>query len=137
MEATVSRVFADTSGLYAFLVENDRDHEAAVRAMAELAGERAVLVTTSYVAHESITLLHRRMGLAAIRAWRGRVEAALEMIWIGREVHESALTALVASGRRRVSFTDWTSFEAMRRYRIERAFAFDPDFEREGFETVP
>jgi predicted nucleic acid-binding protein len=52
--------------------------------------------------------------------------------------HEaSALTAVVASGRRRISFTDRTSFEAMRRHGLDRVFAFDPDFEREGFETFP
>jgi predicted nucleic acid-binding protein len=36
-----------------------------------------------------------------------------------------------------VSLVDWTSFELMRRQGIERAFALDADFDRQGFATVP
>lgn len=35
------------------------------------------------------------------------------------------------------AFVDRMSYELMREERIERAFAFDPDFRRKGFETVP
>ncbi len=38
---------------------------------------------------------------------------------------------------RRSTFVDRTSFEMMRAERIDRAFAFDPGFHREAFETVP
>ena len=133
----MNRVFADTSGLYAFLVANDSRHEEAVRAVTTLARDDVVLVTTSYVAHECVSLLHSRMGLTAVRSWRDRAEPLLDTIWIDATLHERGLAALVAAGRRRVSFTDWTSFEAMRLHGLERAFAFDADFRREGFETVP
>jgi predicted nucleic acid-binding protein len=32
---------------------------------------------------------------------------------------------------------DWVSFEVMRRERIESAFAFDADFDAQGFRTIP
>jgi predicted nucleic acid-binding protein len=38
---------------------------------------------------------------------------------------------------RGISFVDRTSFELMRAEGIARAFAFDRDFARQGFETVP
>ena len=59
------------------------------------------------------------------------------MVFVDEDLHRAAVTALLAGVRRRVSLVDWVSFELMRRRRIERAFAFDRDFERQGFEAVP
>lgn len=61
----------------------------------------------------------------------------LEVHWVERDVHDTALSTLLAAGRRKASFVDWVSFEVMRREGIERAFAFDRDFAAQGFETVP
>jgi len=36
-----------------------------------------------------------------------------------------------------LSFTDCTSFAAMRKYGIREAFTFDEDFSKAGFEIVP
>jgi uncharacterized protein len=42
---------------------------------------------------------------------------------------------VLAAGRRQISLVDWTSFTVMRERTITHAFAFDDDFERQGFET--
>ncbi len=47
------------------------------------------------------------------------------------------MAALLAAGHRSVSLVDWVSFELMRAERIDCAFAFDADFARQGFATVP
>ena len=47
--------------------------------------------------------------------------------------HHVGITAI----RRKVSFVDWVSFEVMRRAGVASAFAFDADFETQGFRTVP
>lgn len=48
-----------------------------------------------------------------------------------------AAAALVAAGRRSLSLVDCVSFEVMRRLAISTAFAFDRDFARVGFQTIP
>jgi uncharacterized protein len=42
---------------------------------------------------------------------------------------------VLAAGRRQISLVDWTSFTVMRERSITHAFAFDNDFESQGFET--
>lgn len=61
----------------------------------------------------------------------------MEIVWVDREMHAAAVSALLAAIRRRVSLVDWVSFEVMRRRGIETAFAFDRDFAVQGFGTIP
>jgi len=56
---------------------------------------------------------------------------------VDEALHQSGVTALIASGRRDVSLVDWVSFELMRRHGIGRAFSFNEDFARQGFTAVP
>lgn len=130
-------VFVDTSAFYSLLVVSDSDHAAATETLERLRHEDAELVTSSYVVQETVTLLHRRWGIAAVRDWRGRIEPSLRIVWIDEALHRAAMIALVASEAKRVSLTDWSSFEVIRREGIDRAFAFDRDFHGRGFETIP
>jgi predicted nucleic acid-binding protein len=66
-----------------------------------------------------------------------RFAPLLEVIWIERDLHERALATFLAADSRSASFTDWSSFEAMRANRLEQAFTFDVHFEKYGFETLP
>jgi predicted nucleic acid-binding protein len=59
----------------------------------------------------------------------------VDVVWVERKIHELAVSAfLVAPG---VSIVDRVSFEVMRGFGINTAFAFDRDFADEGFATVP
>jgi predicted nucleic acid-binding protein len=129
--------FVDTSAFYAMLSEDDARHEAAIRWLDEAttAGER--LVTANYVVLESTALIHARMGNAAVRAFLEEVLPPIEVGFVDESLHRRATSAFLAGLGRRPSFVDRVSFEMMRETGIRRAFAFDPDFAREGFETVP
>jgi predicted nucleic acid-binding protein len=137
MPLTADTVFVDTSAIYAILVATDHDHDRARAALAGLEKGRNGLVTSSYVMHETVALLQSRIGVGAIRVFQESVAPVLETSWVDRRLHERAMAALLASGRRDVSLTDWTSFVLMRDLRIETAFAFDEDFRTEGFRTIP
>ena len=52
------------------------------------------------------------------------------------KLHEAAVSAFLAA-RGALSLVDCVSFEVMRRLAIPTAFAFDRDFERAGFRTLP
>lgn len=130
-------VFVDTSAIYALLVPEDPDHGAAKEALDQLEVEDATLTTSSAVVYEVAALLQRREGVEAVRQFRERVEPALAVVWVDRGTYEAAMAALLTANARDVSLVDWTSFAVMRASGWRRAFAFDDDFARQGFETLP
>lgn len=133
----MARVYVDTSAFYSTLVHADTDHAAAREAFERLVDERASLVASNYVVLETLALLQRRWGIEAVRDWERWVEPVVEIAWVEAETHRRAMVALLASGDRRISLTDWSSFEIIRRERIERAFAFDRHFRNRGFDVIP
>lgn len=128
--------FVDTSALYALLDAGEPNHVAAARTFSALAPAEP-LVTHNYVLLETIALVQRRLGLAAVGSLVGDLLRPIPIVWVDVELHGRALGAALAARRRDVSLVDWTSFELMRRREITRAFAFDADFADQGFDLVP
>lgn len=128
--------FVDTSAFYAALDRAGSEHLPATALWQRAAEERPGLVTTNYVVVETTALLQRRLGTASVRAFTEGGLRVVHVEWVSRDDHAAALSALLAAGRRGLSLVDCTSFEVMRRLGVRRAFAFDPDFEAQGFEVV-
>lgn len=128
--------FVDTSALLAFLDADDDWHGQAVPVLEDLVRTGEAL-THNYVLVETEALTHRRLGGAAARKLLERLVPALSMAWVDRELHGRAVGSHLAGLRRGSSLVDHVSFELMRDREIERAFAFDRDFRREGFEVIP
>lgn len=130
--------FVDTSALFALIHEGDPSHAEALAWLEDAsaaAPER--LRTHNYVVVETIALTHARFGPTAVRMLIDDVLPACEVRFVDDDLHQRAVIAYLAGLSRRVSFVDRMSFAMMRAERIDRAFAFDPDFAREGFEQVP
>ena len=132
----MTEVFVDTSALFALLVETDENHEAARTAVPSLRDQDASLVTSSFVVLETVTLLQSRIGVAAVRIFYRDLLPLLKVAWIDEDLLHRAMSALLASSRRRISITDWSSITLMRERGIVHAFAFDEDFAMQGFELV-
>ena len=132
----MSEVFVDTSAIYAILIPDDPDHPAAREVVDDLEREDATLVTSSAVVYETVALLQRRIGVGAVRRFRESVEPALDIRWVDRIAYDAAMAALLTANARDVSLVDWTSFAVMRANGWRRAFAFDDDFARQGFEIL-
>lgn len=130
------RVFVDTSALLALLNPRDELHARARRVFEALRTQEAGLVTTSFVLVETYALLGRRMGLAAVRAFRSDLVPLLDVVWIDADAHEAGLDLLLERKKRDLSLVDAVSFVVMRGQRLEHAFAFDPHFEDEGFSLL-
>ncbi len=129
--------FVDTSALYALLDEDDVNHKAAARWFADFGRDpENLLVTHNYVVVETAALVQRRLGTVATRVLFDAILPALSVRFVDEALHRTALSAHLA-GSANVSLVDRTSFEQMRHDRIDQAFAFDSDFAREGFPTVP
>ncbi len=128
--------FVDTSALYALLDRDDANHSPAAAAFGPLLDDE-LLMTHNYIAIEAAALVQRRLGTTATARLFDDLLPAIDMTWVGPEVHRAAVAALRAAVRRKPSLVDWTSFEVMRREGLTRAFAFDRDFVAAGFATVP
>lgn len=130
------RTFVDTSALYALLDEDDQNHRAAAAWFAT-ADEAEALVTHSYVVVETAALVQRRLGAAAVRVLFDAFIPAMSITYVDDVLHSRAVAAFLAGLRKHVSFVDWVSFQLIRDSGLDRAFAFDSDFVREGFSVVP
>jgi predicted nucleic acid-binding protein len=130
------QVFADTSALYALLVENDDMHEPARQALSLIEAEGWSLVSSSFVLQESAALMAARVDLEAVRRFHRAVVPVLDIVWVDQSLYERAMAAHLAAGSPRISLTDWVGFEIMRDRSISSAFAFDRHFEVQGFELI-
>lgn len=130
-------LLVDTSALVALVNGDDRFHDRAQQSWGELLDEGRVLRTNSYVLTETAALLQSRLGMSAARMLHTDFTPALSVRFVDRPLHDLAVTALLAANRRSVSFVDWTSFEQMREEHLDEAFAFEGDFEAQGFTLAP
>lgn len=129
-------VLVDTSALFALLDRDADEHRAAAAAFDRLLDDEQLL-THNYVVVEAEALARGRLGVAAARDLLYRLLAPVEIHWVEADTHAAAVAALLTAGRRDLSLVDCVSFEVMRRLAIGAAFAFDRDFERAGFRTLP
>ncbi len=131
------RCFVDTSAFLAVIDRSDRYHVRASELWSRLLGDpQTALVSTNYVLVETMALIQGRMGLAALRSFSSDVQPILQVIWIDQILHERAVAGLLSQFRRRLSLVDCSSFEVMRDLGIQMYFAFDRDFDEQGFQPL-
>ena len=130
-------IFVDTSAFLAILNENDQYHQPAKQIWTEILLSDAVLFSSNYVLLETTALLQHRFGIEALRLFENNVQPVIELIWIDEPVHKPGRSILLAANRRNLSLVDCTSFEIMRKTKLEKVFSFDPHFSEQGFIRVP
>jgi predicted nucleic acid-binding protein len=125
-------VLLDTSGLLCCSDKDDPRHD-----NAEALFYRApTLLTHSYVLAEFVPLCNTR-GLDRTRALDFAADLTanpdVEVIWVDKPLHLSALAFLRSRPDKNYSLCDAVSFILMRRRGITDALTTDRHFEREGF----
>ncbi len=122
-------VFVDTSAWYALLDESDADHASAVKFKESLTHS---LITTNYVADETITLTKNRLsyGVAVEIGEKLWNESIATLVRVTSLDERKAWEIFVKHKDKGFSFTDCTSFAVMERLGIIEAFAFDEHFEQ-------
>lgn len=131
------KFLADTSALLALAWRDDRNHAAAVRFLHQRPQARFLL--TELILSEFATRLRARNSAdrAASAVARLLESRRYELVLVDVETLRGALDYLRRFADKRLSFTDCTSFEVMRRLHVEGAFTFDRDFRDCGFAMVP
>jgi predicted nucleic acid-binding protein len=127
------RVFVDTSGIFALLVKNDSMHSRARESFDRFAKTKAQLYASSFVLVETTALLHKRIGLDAVRDFNTKILPLLEIIWTDKVWYARAIQRLFLQSQKNVSLVDCLSFEIMESFDISLAFSFDKNFEEMGF----
>lgn len=132
-------LFVDTAGWVALVDGSDPAHHAARRQRDELLREGYILVSTDYVADETLTLMRMRFGLDVAAQWWDQVESSawLRWEWIDASRAEQARRWFFRYHDKTFSFTDCTSFAVMRELRLRRALTLDRHFTQAGFEALP
>ncbi|MXZ19286.1 MAG: PIN domain-containing protein [Caldilineaceae bacterium SB0665_bin_25] len=129
-------VLVDTSALIALLNREDRYHDDATLVWRRLVLQDEPVICTNYVVVEAIALVQRRLGLAAVRRLLQDLIPWLSIEWVQPEIHEVAISVLLAANRRGLSIVDCVSFEVARRKRVSAIFAYDRDFVEHGFTPI-
>ncbi|MCK5796883.1 MAG: VapC toxin family PIN domain ribonuclease, partial [Deltaproteobacteria bacterium] len=106
------------------------------RAFEALATNEIALISSSYVLIETYALLQRRVGLDATLSMRDAIAPLIDVVWVGRSIHDAALDRLIRSAPRKLSLVDCASFEIMDRQGLRRAFTYDKHFSQEGFTVL-
>jgi len=130
-------IFIDTSAFLALVDAKDLFNARAKKCWADLIGSEETFWTTNHVLTESIALIQNRLGLQAIRILQEDFTPGIEIEWLIEEQHNVAMNILLAANRRNLSLVDCSSFETMRRNRLQTVFTFDEHFKEQGFTVVP
>jgi uncharacterized protein len=130
-------VFVDTSAFLAVLDADDANHRAARPFWEKVVAGGDTLVSHNYILVETSALVARKLGLEALRAFETDIVPLLRVVWVTRDIHESAASAQLLASRRSLSLVDCVSFEVMRRSGIRGAFTFDRHFQEYGHEILP
>ncbi len=136
---TLPFVFVDTSAWWAYFHRDDQWHHRAVAAMRTLLESRAVLVTTDHVFDEVVTGLLGRAGhRIAAQAGTGILKSpSVLLVFVDEPTFREAWRVFEKHDRMGWSPTDCISMGVMRKREIRRAFSFDTDFEKMGFDLFP
>jgi hypothetical protein len=132
-------LFVDAAGWMASVDAADVAHKKTVAARDRWLEQGGLLVTTDYVADETLTLVRRRLGLGAAEAWWRRVEGSTHLRWelIDVKRADKARDLFFRMKDKNYSFTDCTSFIVMRELRLTLALTTDRHFRQMGFQTLP
>jgi hypothetical protein len=132
-------LFVDTAGWVALADESDPVHGASSKARDGHLRRGGHLVTTDYVIDESLTLLRRRLGLAAARRfwWMISESARVRLETVSPDRARRAREWFFSWEDKEFSFTDCTSFVVMKELGLDRALTSDRHFVQAGFQVVP
>ena len=129
-------IFFDTSAAFALLNSRDQFHGTALNTLQTIDTDGETLFTHNYVILETVALLQRRLGLAASVAFQRDAQTFLTLHWVTETDHERAVERWLERDTRRLNLVDCMSFVVMEQYDCTTAFAYDSDFESEGFQLI-
>ena len=135
----MNAVFVDTAGWMALADAADPLHAESRAARDAVLEAGRMLVTTDFVADETLTLMRIRLGLDAAEAWWAQVDRSPRLRWerIDDDRFEKARALFFRYRDKDFSFTDCTSFAVVRELRLTHALTTDRHFRQMGLQVLP
>jgi predicted nucleic acid-binding protein len=130
-------VFVDTSAFLAVINAADDEHMRASETWANLLAAGEPSIASNYTLVQTTTILQRRRGMEPVRRFQDSIVPLPRIIWVAPDIHDRSVTMLLAAGRRQLSLVDCVSFVLIQQYDVERAFASDRHFDRQGLQVIP
>jgi hypothetical protein len=132
-------LFVDTAGWVACADAGDPAHQQTMDARDHWLAESGVLVTTDYIADETLTILRIRLGLGAAEAWWQQVDGTSRLRWeyITLERADKARALFFRHRDKEYSFTDCSSFVVMQELKVREALTTDRHFVQAGLIVLP
>jgi len=132
-------LFVDTAGWVACADAADPAHQKSASARDRWLETGGLLVTSDYIADETLTFLRLRLGLAAAEAWWRQVDGSSRVRWefVSLTRTDKARNLFFRYHDKDFSFTDCTSFVIMRELKLREALTTDHHFAQAGFIVLP
>jgi uncharacterized protein len=132
-------LFVDTAGWVACADAADPAHKQAAAARDHWLDQGGLLVTTDYVADETLTFLRLRLGLDAAEAWWQQVDGSSRLRWefVTLTRTDKARALFFRYRDKEFSFTDCVSFIVMRELKLREVLTTDHHFAQAGFTLLP
>ncbi len=127
----------DTTALVALLDGRHPEHELTRHMFAYELDAADRLIVTNYVALETVDVLRRRLGVAAVTTFLRDLLPAFDVEWVRPVEHELAVERLIgelntAGAERQPSLVDCATFLVARRLGVGHCLAIDERFDLEG-----
>lgn len=138
MTAKFVDFFIDTSALIAILDVHDQYHKR-IHHFLENHTTSVRAFTTNLVLTELLTFFSRKSRLDRVLQFHHDLlkNPDYSVLWIDDNLHRQAVVILKKYSDHCLSFVDATSFAVMKQLGLTQALAFDEDFARAGFTTLP
>jgi predicted nucleic acid-binding protein len=132
-------LFVDTAGWVACADAADPAHKRSATARDHWLDRGGLLVTTDYVADETLTFLRLRLGLDATEAWWRQVDGSSRLRWelVTPARADKARNLFFRYRDKEFSFTDCASFVVMNELKLREALTTDHHFVQAGFTLLP
>lgn len=130
-------IFADSNAFIAIRNLNHPLHRKALQTSHRLQKNKEEIITTNIVISEVLTILAMRVSkVLALEFGKEIIQLRPPVVYIDDLYHQRAWEIFQKIQSKNVSFFDCTSFAVMEDLDIKKAFSFDKDFEKYGFELV-
>jgi len=129
-------LFVDTSAWYALIDAKEPNHLDVLRSLQQYQNN---LLTSNYIADETITLLRYRLGWKYAQQFGEQLFSGqlAEYVQITKSDERTAWELFEHYHDKMFSFTDCTSFVLMKRLQLSVAITLDNDFKSFGFHCLP
>lgn len=130
-------IFIDTSAFYALYKIDDKHHQKALKIAQNIFRSTDEHITTNIIITECLTLISMRVSKEkSLQLGKMILGSMMRIVFIDQPYHQKAFDIFQKIKDKDVSFADCTSFAVMESLGIKKAFSFDEDFEKYGFELA-